>query len=232
VRILISNDDGINAPGLAALERALAPLGEVWTVAPEKERSAQSHALTLHKPLRVKPRGERRFAVSGTPADCVYIARHHLLADAPPDIVVSGVNRGANLGADVDVSGTVAGAREATLFGKPAIAFSQYLDGFRHDFDWQNASKLAYRVLNDLIDGDLQSGQLYNVNFPDTKERPVDGLELVRTENDRLPLPFEYQDLGAGKIMYCGRYADRQRTAGKDIDVCFGGKVSISLLGR
>ncbi len=230
MNILITNDDGWGVEGIQALSAAASHFGEVWVVAPAEPMSGISHQLTFEKPMTLQQRDEQSFSLTGTPADCVRVGMTRLNIEF--DWVLSGINRGANLGADVDVSGTVAGAREATLFGKPAIAFSQYLDGFRHDFDWKNASKLAYRVLNDLIDGDLQAGQLYNVNFPDTKDRPVDGLELVRTENDRLPLPFEYQDLGAGKIMYCGRYADRQRTAGKDIDVCFGGKVSISLLSR
>jgi 5'-nucleotidase len=228
MNILITNDDGWGVEGIEALVAAASQFGNVWVIAPAEPMSGISHQLTFEKPMTLLQKDAQSFSLTGTPADCVRVGMSRL--DVEFDWVLSGINCGANLGADVDVSGTVAAAREATLFGKPAIAFSQYLDGFRQDFNWKNASQLASRVLTDLIDGDLQSGQLYNVNFPDTKEQPVDGLELVRTENDRLPLPVEYQDLGDGKIMYCGRYADRPRTAGKDVDVCFGGKISISQL--
>lgn len=177
MRILISNDDGIDAPGLAALERALAPLGEVWTVAPEKERSAQSHALTLHKPLRVKPRGTRRFAVSGTPADCVYIARHHLLADHAPDVVVSGVNRGANLGKDVHYSGTVAAAREAAMARLPAVAVSLHLTApGEHHYD--TAAQLVAEHLETLL-ASLTPGNLININVPDVPPEGVRGLKVA-----------------------------------------------------
>jgi 5'-nucleotidase len=123
-RILVSNDDGIAAEGLNALAAALEAVGEVTVVAPEREQSAASHSLTLHKPLRVYERGPRRFAVSGTPTDCVNMAVHKLMPE-PPHVVVSGINRGANLGDDVTYSGTVSAAMEGTLLGLPSVAISQ-----------------------------------------------------------------------------------------------------------
>src|SRR6266850_1866002 len=121
--LVLTNDDGVHAPGLAALERALAELGEVYVVAPEREQSACGHALTLHRPLRPHRLGERRFSVNGTPSDCVNLAVLGFLP-APPVLVVSGVNHGTNLGDDVTYSGTVSAAMEGTLLGVPSIAVS------------------------------------------------------------------------------------------------------------
>ena len=116
-RILISNDDGINAAGLAALVKAVEPLGEVWVVAPESEQSATSHSLSLHHPLRVRPQQERWFSVDGTPADCVYLAVHHLMLGSPPTLVLSGFNHVPILVDDVIYSGTVAAAMEGIFVG-------------------------------------------------------------------------------------------------------------------
>ena len=122
-RILLANDDGIQAPGLRALAQSLAALGEVWVVAPDRERSATSHSISLNQPLRLRQVGEREFSVDGTPTDCVYLGLHHVLP-APADIVVSGINDGPNLGNDVLYSGTVSAAMEGALFGYSALAVS------------------------------------------------------------------------------------------------------------
>ncbi len=128
-RILISNDDGIEAPGLKLLTKVARTLSrDVWVVAPEQEQSGASHSLTLYRPLRVRKLGPRRFAVDGTPTDCVLLAVNVLLRDKRPSLVLSGVNAGGNLGEDVTYSGTVAAAMEATLLGVPAIALSQHHD--------------------------------------------------------------------------------------------------------
>ena len=125
-RILVTNDDGIHAPGLKALERVAKSLSkDVWTVAPEVEQSAASHSLTTRRPLRLRKFGARRFAVDGTPTDCVLVAVHKVLAEKRPALVLSGFNHGANLGEDITYSGTVAAAMEATALGIPAIALSQ-----------------------------------------------------------------------------------------------------------
>ncbi len=122
VRILLSNDDGIASEGLRALYDAISDLGEVTVVAPDRERSAASHSLSLHRPLRIDDAGEGWFAVDGTPTDCVNLALNGLLKDSPPDIVLSGINKGGNLGDDITYSGTVAAAMEATLLGIPGRA--------------------------------------------------------------------------------------------------------------
>src|SRR5260221_8568135 len=129
-RILISNDDGIQSPGIKVLEKVARELSnDVWVVAPEKEQSGASHSLTTRRPLRLNEVGRQRYAVDGTPTDCVLVAVKKLLRDRPPDLVLSGINGGSNVGADLTYSGTVAAAMEATLLGIPAVALSQ---DFRH----------------------------------------------------------------------------------------------------
>lgn len=181
MRILISNDDGIQAAGLAPLAEALAPLGEVWVVAPEQEQSARSHALTMHKPLRIRRRAEERwFGVSGTPADCVYMAVHQILPEAP-DLVVSGINRGANLGSDILYSGTVAAAMEACLYGLRAMAVSLYINPARPGgaHHWDTAAALAARLAADQLRSELPAHVLLNLNVPDRPLGEVKGMRAT-----------------------------------------------------
>ncbi len=173
--ILVSNDDGIDAPGLLALEAAMAEVGEVWTVAPATEQSARSHALTMHDPLRVERRGERRWAVSGTPADCAYLALLHLVPSRP-DIVLSGINPGSNLGADIWYSGTVAAAREACLHGIPSIAVSQHRPMAADGPHWETAGAVAIRVLKALLADPMPPWTYLNVNVPDLALADLRGL--------------------------------------------------------
>jgi len=163
VRILLTNDDGIHARGLEALTEAVKDLGEVEVIAPEQEQSAASHSLSLHRPLRVRQHGPGRRSVDGTPADCVYLALHHLLRDARPDLVLSGINHGPNLATDVFYSGTVAAAREAALAGLPAVAFS--LVAFKA-FDFSHAAAFARRVVQAHQARPLPPGMLLSVNVP------------------------------------------------------------------
>lgn len=160
--ILVTNDDGIDAPGIQALGEAMEPLGEVWIVAPKDEQSAVSNAISLRHPLRVRRRGERRLAVSGTPTDCVYVAINHVL-DRKPTLCVSGINHGANLGDDVMYSGTVAAAIEATLCDVPSVAFSLAGVGPRH-FD--AARDHAASVARMVMERHLPRAVFLNVNFP------------------------------------------------------------------
>src|SRR5438105_4865771 len=141
MRILVSNDDGVSARGLKALVDAVTPLGEVWVVAPETEQSATSHALSLHRPLRVRKVQEHWYGVDGTPADCVYLAIHHLMKDEGPALVLSGINHGPNLADDVVYSGTVAAAMEGTLLGVPSIAFS--LVTRKSPLEFEHAARFA-----------------------------------------------------------------------------------------
>ena len=179
-RVLVSNDDGINAPGLKLLESVLAPLvGEVWVVAPATEQSATSHSLTLRRPLRIRHVSERRYAIDGTPTDSVLIGISEIMKDTPPDLVLSGINRGGNMGEDVTYSGTVAAAMEGTLLGVPSIALSQVCtDG--HPVKWATAEKWAAKVLKKLTADMWPAGVLINVNFPDAAAAKVTGVEISR----------------------------------------------------
>lgn len=160
--ILVTNDDGIDAPGIGALRRAMEPLGEVWVVAPKDEQSAVSNAISLRHPLRVRERGERQLAVSGTPTDCVYVALNHVL-DRRPALCVSGINHGANLGDDVMYSGTVAAAIEATLCDIPSIAFS--FAGYG-DRDFGPAVEHATGLARIFMDQIVPRTVFLNINFP------------------------------------------------------------------
>ena len=167
MRILLANDDGFHATGLWPLYDALSELGEVWVCAPEREQSARSHALTMHKPLRARERKPRCFAISGTPADCVYLGLHGLLPHRP-DLVVSGVNRGANLGNDILYSGTVAAAMEGALHGLPAIAVSLHFDWTQEveTLHFDEAARVGAQVAAQVLEHGLPRRRLLNVNVP------------------------------------------------------------------
>jgi len=184
MRILISNDDGINAPGIKVLEKAARELSDdIWVVAPETEQSATSHSLTLHRPLSIRQISRRRFAVNGTPTDSTFLAFNNILRDHKPDLVLSGVNRGTNIGEDVTYSGTVAAAMEGTLLGAPSIAFSQeYQNGQR--LKWITARHWVPIVVNKLLDAGWPDGVLINVNFPDVSPDKVKGIRVCR-QGDR-----------------------------------------------
>ena len=179
-RVLIVNDDGIDAPGLGLLERIVRPLArEVWVVAPAAEQSGTGCALTLDRALGVHRRAERRYAVDGTPADSVLLALDHLMADTPPDIVLSGVNEGANLGDDVTQSGTIGAAMQATFLGIPAIALSQVL-GRGHAVRWAAAEHHLARLLPRLASIRWPADVLISVNVPDVTASAVRGVEIAR----------------------------------------------------
>lgn len=161
-RILVTNDDGISAPGLHALEAALARIGDVYTVAPLYEQSAASRRITLRRPLRYEMHGTNRFAVDGTPADCGMLALTHLL-DFRPDLVVSGINNGSNLGENVYYSGTIAGAAEGAKYGIPAIAMSV---NQRVDIDYGPAADFAQQLVQQILKKGLAPGIALNVNVP------------------------------------------------------------------
>jgi len=178
-RILVTNDDGIHAPGLEVLERIAADIGgELWVVAPETEQSGASHSLTLTMPLRIREVSERRYAIRGTPTDCVMLAVNHLMRDRPPTLVLSGVNRGGNLGEDVTYSGTIAAAMEGTLLKLPSIALSQtYLD--RDYVIWETAAKHGAAVIRKLCAVGWPEDVLMNINFPNVEPDKVTGIRLA-----------------------------------------------------
>jgi 5'-nucleotidase len=224
VKILVTNDDGIFAPGLAALEAAASEFGEIITVAPNQCFSSCGHVVTAHRGLEVTEVSAGRFMVDGSPADCVRVGLLHLVDDVA--WVLSGINSGGNLGADIYMSGTVAAAREAMLLGKRAIAFSQYRK--TRDFDaWPKATRMAVATMTELLKKPPESHTLWNVNLPD---EPGDAMPArVYCPADLHPLPVAYEAV-EGKLHYRSNYHSRARSPGHDVDVCFGGRISISLL--
>jgi len=187
-RILITNDDGINAPGLRVLERVAQDFSQdVWVVAPETEQSGTGHSLTLSRPLRHRQLADRRHAVNGSPTDCVLFAIAHIMDGRKPDLVLSGVNRGGNLGEDITYSGTVAAAMEATLLGVPAIAFSQVTGGTGQPVHWGTAERHAPDILRMLTNVAWPKDVFMNVNFPDRLADETAGIRIVaqgRRESD------------------------------------------------
>ncbi len=211
MKILLSNDDGIEAPGLADLARRAATLGEVWVVAPDGERSACSHAFTMHSPVRVEERGERRFAVGGTPADCVYLAIHRLMPE-PPDLVLSGINRGGNLGDDVLYSGTVAAAREGYLNDIPALAVSLSLEfqTSRVSPDYTDAAELAVEVANEILRSVRGEPILLNLNVPNEPRENIRGVRVTHMGRRRYaPLADERIDPRGQRYFWLGGAHDR-----------------------
>jgi 5'-nucleotidase len=176
VSILLSNDDGISSKGLAVLQESLASLDEVWVVAPDRDQSAVSHSLSLHRPLRVEQVGPRAFSVDGTPTDCVNLAINGLLRERPR-LMISGINHGANLGDDVTYSGTVSAAMEATLLGVPGIAVSLVA---RERFDFTAAASFAHQLAATLLRDALPQDTLLNVNVPGFPCREIRGFALTR----------------------------------------------------
>ncbi len=174
--ILVSNDDGIQSEGIMALEESLRSLGEIYTVAPDRVQNTMSHALTLHRPLRVKEMGPRRFAVDGTPTDCVKLALSGLLP-VRPNMVVSGINKGPNLGDDIMYSGTVSAALEGTLLGIPSIAVS--LGTFR-DFVFETAAEFTVALASRVLEKGVPRGTLLNVNVPPVPRKEVKGWKFTR----------------------------------------------------
>ncbi len=170
-RILLTNDDGINSDGLIKLEEALNEVGDVYTVAPSTEMSGASHSLTLSYPLRIRQIDSRHWTVNGTPTDCVTLALHKILTvEQQPQICVSGINYGGNLGDDATYSGTVAGALEATILGVPGIAFSLVA---REHFDFTEAARFAIVFVRKVLDEGLPDGTLLNINIPSGVVRGV-----------------------------------------------------------
>lgn len=179
MRILLTNDDGIHAPGLELLEKIAAELSDDVTVcAPAEEQSGAGHSLTLHMPVRLQQHGEKRFAVTGTPGDAVNLALRKLFPDAMPDLVISGVNNGENLADDVTYSGTISAAMEGALAGIPAIALSQAMREGGHGFSATEG--WATRVLRPLLDTPMAKRTLINVNFPSLSSQDVRGIRVVR----------------------------------------------------
>ncbi len=184
MRILLSNDDGVHSVGLMVLYQELKKMAEVWVVAPLEEKSTTGHSLTIHKPLRMISVRPNFFGVSGSPADCIYLGIQEVLQKKKPDWVVSGINRGANLGQDVYYSGTVSAAREACILGIPSLAVSLAVNFKKRrpesDLHYATAAKMAARIIKTMKNPTLTEHSLLNLNVPDRPLRQVKGLKVVR----------------------------------------------------
>jgi len=228
--LLITNDDGIDAEGLAALERVGAAFfDEIWVVAPASQMSEIGHRVTTSSPIRIEEKGERRFAVHGTPADCTRVALAHLMPERP-DWVFAGINHGGNLGRhDFVISGTVAAVREGAFAGIRGVAFSQFLKrGLEHD--WKVSSVRAEEAFRRLSDEDTDPGEFWTVNLPHCSDGEPEP-EVVFCPQEKHPLLVVYEQVGDGEIQYAGDYHDRPRKPGSDVDVCFGGNIAVSRAG-
>lgn len=207
MRILLTNDDGYHGPGLKILEAIAATFSDdVWIVAPADEQSGAGHSLTLTRPIRVRQHGEKRFAVAGTPTDAVMMALARIMREAKPDLILSGVNRGANLAEDVTYSGTVSAAMEGALAGGRSIALSQVYDreGLGDAVPFEAAAAWGERVLRPLLDAPLEPRSLVNINFPAGPADGVKGIKIVQQGlrdygrlqivTNRDPRGYDYQD--------------------------------------
>ena len=224
MKFLLTNDDGIDAPGLEALVLAARSLGDPIVVAPAGPQSGVSHAVTWHEGVRIEPRGDKRFAIHGTPADCTRLGLLHVVPDAK--WILSGINHGANLGADVYYSGTVAAVREAVLHGWPGIAVSHYRKA-GVEFDWQRAADWLTPVLVDLFARPIEPGYFYNINLPVLPPDAADP-EVVWCELDPNPLPLNYRHEEESGLYYAGDYNLRKRAPGADVAICFGGRIAVT----
>nr|WP_316653938.1 5'/3'-nucleotidase SurE [uncultured Gellertiella sp.] len=233
MKILLTNDDGIHAEGLAVLERLARQFSDdVWVVAPETDQSGLAHSLTLSEPLRLRKIGTRRFALKGTPTDCVIMGVREVL-DSPPDLVLSGVNVGSNVADDVTYSGTVAGAIEGTLLGIPSIALSQaYIPNSGRQISWKTTEKLGPGILEKLLDAGLGPSMLVNINFPFCPPEEVAGIAVTRQGKLDHGLAIEERADGRGFPYYWLRF--RERTGdfaeGTDIHALRNGMVSVTPL--
>ncbi len=229
-RVLLSNDDGIHAPGLRRLERILRGLArEVWVVAPESEQSAASHSLTLRRPLRIRRISRRRYAVDGTPTDAVLLGVVQVMKDLRPDLVISGINRGGNMGEDVTYSGTVAAAMEATLLGIPAIALSQHVPP-GGNARWATAEAHAPQVLQQLAAASWPRNVFINVNFPDVPPAEVTGIRVAK-QGRRKPGGAILEGVDpAGRPYYwiATARAFEEHSQGSDLEIVYGGGIAVS----
>lgn len=236
MRILLTNDDGYHAPGLKILEDIAAQLSDdVWVVAPSEEQSGAGHSLTLTRPIRVRQHGDKRFAVAGTPTDAVMMALARILQDKKPDLILSGVNRGANLAEDVTYSGTVSAAMEGALAGVRSIALSQAYrrEGAGDTVPFEAAAAWGERVLRPLLDAPLEPRTLVNINFPPVAADAVKGVRIVQQGlrdygrlqivSNRDPRGYEYHWFALGQTVETPAHAT-------DLEAIADGFVSVTPL--
>lgn len=232
-RILVSNDDGIDAPGIKVLEEVARSLSDdVWVVAPESEQSAVAHSLTIRRPLRLRQIGERRYTVDGTPTDSVLLGVRQLLDGKRPDLVLSGINRGSNLGDDVTYSGTVAAAMEGAMLGIPSIALSQHITG-EGPIKWDTGRHWAPEVIRRLAAHGWPDNVLINVNFPDLPADRVAGIAAASQGKRKLgdELVERIDPRGQPYYWIGGQRLEDPGIAGSDLEAVYNGKVSVTPLG-
>ena len=234
MRILLTNDDGIEAEGLASLERiALELSDDVWTCAPAVEQSGKGRGITLTEPLRVHKHGDRRFSVTGTPTDCVILAVNDLMP-ARPDLVLSGVNRGQNVAEDVTYSGTIAAAMEGTILGIPSIALSQAFPyGNREGINWPCAEAHGAGVIRQLLEAGIPRGIVINVNFPPRDPADVAGIAVcVQGQRNQALLDVDKRHDGRGNPYYWLAFARGrvEPAEGTDLHALADGKIAITPL--
>ena len=226
LRILITNDDGIHSPGLTLLAKALGKLGEVWVVAPDRERTAVAHAVTLHKPLRVHEVGKRVYTVNGTPVDCVNLALLNLLPKRP-HLLVSGINKGVNLGDDILYSGTVSAAVEGTILGVPSMAVSQ--EG-REQFHFATGAHYARRVARLILQRGLPEETLINLNVPNRELRQITGVRVTCLSRRRFENPIIEKVDPHGRTYYwiAGTRVSWSRSKDADHEAIADGAISLT----
>ncbi|OCQ98997.1 5'/3'-nucleotidase SurE [Nostoc sp. MBR 210] len=222
--IILTNDDGIDAPGIKALLRAVNS-DNVIVAAPKDHQSGCGHQVTTTRSINIQQRSEQEYAIAGTPADCVRIAISQICQDTK--LVLSGINAGGNLGVDVYISGTVAAVREAAMNGIGGIAISHYRKA-KLNFDWELAAKLTAEVLADLIQRPLEPGYFWNVNLPHLQPGEAEP-KMVFCQPCNKALPINYR-VDGNEFYYVGEYGKRDRTPGSDVDVCFSGNIAITQL--
>jgi len=235
VRILLTNDDGVHAEGLAVLERIARTLSDdVWIVAPETDQSGLAHSLTLSEPLRLRQVSEKHFALRGTPTDCVIMGVKEVLGGTKPDLVLSGVNNGANMADDVTYSGTIAGAIEGTLQGIKSFAISQaanYLDGERL-VPWEIVENYAPQLLKKLIDVEMPDWTFMNLNFPNCRPEEVQGIAVTAQGKLDFGINIEKRSDGRGYPYYWLKFDARKGDfrEGTDIHALRERKISVTPL--
>lgn len=219
--IILTNDDGVDAPGIRALQQAISE--ESIIVAPNKQYSGCGHQVTTYQGIKVEKRSSAEYSVHGTPADCTRLAMKKISPDTK--LVLSGINAGGNLGTDTYLSGTVAAVREAAIHGIPAIAISHWIKR-PLIIDWSVATRWTTKVIEDLRSRPLPPGSFWNVNLPHLEpEQPEP--EIIICEPSVDPLPIGYKVEGDIYHFY-GEYNTRDRTAGTDVDTCFGGNIAVT----
>jgi 5'-nucleotidase len=236
MRILLTNDDGVHAPGLEVLREIARDLtDDIWVIAPESDQSGVAHSLSLNDPLRLRQVGPQHYAVKGTPTDCVIMGVRHLMLDEPPDVILSGVNRGRNCAEDVTYSGTVAGAMEGTVLGIPSFALSQSHNAANRDKPhWETARQFSTDLIRRVLAEGVPRDVLININFPDCPPAEVKGIAVTaQGKRDQELLHIEGRRDGRGNPYYWigfSRGAQPQPRPGSDLLALMENRIAVTPL--